>query len=177
MTLTYINVATYILSVGVIGLQTFSFALILFLLQKKDLPFIQKYGFSIIFFVSFTSTIGSLFYSEIAGYVPCKLCWYQRILMYPIAILCIIAFFKKSRAMLSENVLWLSFVGLVISGYHYYGQMINTGVLPCDASVVAAACSYRPFATFGYITIPMMAFTAFLSIILITLIHKRGIKS
>jgi len=172
MTPIYVTVATNIFSLGTIALQAFSFALILFLIQKKELPLIKKYSFSIIFFVALVSTLGSLFYSEMAGYIPCKLCWYQRILMYPIAIICIIALFKKTKVMLMENVLWLSVIGLIISGYHYYGQMIHTGILPCNAQVVAAACSYRPFVTFGYITIPLMAFTVFLTVILVILSNK-----
>lgn len=126
------------------------------------------------FVVSLIATGGSLFFSEVAGYTPCVLCWYQRILMYPQAILFLVALIRKDRGII-PYALTLSIIGGAIAIYHYYGQVATVGILPCSAVGYAASCSTQFTLQWGYITIPMMAFSAFLLIALATL-ASRGKK-
>lgn len=123
------------------------------------------------FVVALAATLGSLFYSEVAHFEPCKLCWFQRILMYPQAILLGLALFKKDKNILGY-VFWLSLFGAVIALYHYLLQIGVAPSLSCSATGYSASCSQRFVMNFGYITIPMMALTAFILILLFMFENK-----
>src|SRR3989344_5395711 len=122
--------------------------------------------------VAVLATAGSLFYSEIAGYEPCKLCWFQRIFMYPQVVLLSLALWKRDSN-ISLYSLWLSGIGAVIAGYHYLLQIGVTSGVPCAAVGYSASCSQRFVLQHGYITIPMMAFTAFLMIAVFMVIQRK----
>ena len=128
-----------------------------------------------VFIVSLAATMGSLFFSEVAGYEPCKLCWFQRILMYPLFLLSLIALIRK-EAVIIPYALAMSIIGGLIALYHYFlqiGTLFNIPVdsfAPCSDVGVSVSCSAFSFIRFGYITIPMMAFVAFTLITLILLI-------
>lgn len=123
---------------------------------------IRENGLHFSWFVALTATLGSLYFSEILQYIPCKLCWYQRILMYPLVIILGIAAVRKERHMYIY-VLPMSIWGAGISLYHYLMQKTAwfksgaeaCGPIPCDVDYV----NY-----FGFITIPFMALTAFVII-------------
>lgn len=127
--------------------------------------FISKHALVLMLIVACTATIGSLFLSEIAGWTPCKDCWLQRIFMYPQAVLLAIALWKRDRHIVLY-ILALSSIGAVLSIDHYADQIEATffappvdPLVPCDASGVSCSTTYT--FRFGYITIPMMALTAF----------------
>ncbi|MDO8495477.1 MAG: disulfide bond formation protein B [bacterium] len=108
-----------------------------------------------------TATLGSLFYSNVLGYEPCELCWLQRIFIYPQVAMLVVALWKKDYAVF-PYVFTLSVIGAFIAGYHY---LLQLGVLPsiiCSAVESSTTCSQRYVMDLGYITIPMMALTAFL---------------
>ena len=117
------------------------------------------------------ATSGSLFLSEVLGYPPCVLCWYQRIAMYPLVPVIGVAILRRDpRPYLS--VLPLSLVGLAIAIYHnllYFG-VISEGVSACRAGV---SCTTRFFEWFGFITIPFLSLTAFTLISVLMLVHWR----
>lgn len=115
--------------------------------------------------ISIISTGGSLFYSEIAGYDPCKLCWLQRIFMYPQVILLGIAY-KKSDVSISTYSLSLSVPGLAIAVYHYIIQFFQSPLVACSTVGYSVSCSDHFTLSYGYITIPMMAVTAFMLMII-----------
>ncbi|GGA73602.1 disulfide oxidoreductase [Ornithinibacillus halotolerans] len=112
--------------------------------------------------VAVLATAGSLFYSEIVGYEPCELCWFQRILMYPLVIIYGTALFKKDMSIALPGLI-LSGIGMCVSTYHYLLQKLPAlnevggacGLVPCNVEYV----NY-----FGFITIPFMAGTAFIII-------------
>ncbi|MFB6226526.1 MAG: disulfide bond formation protein B [Candidatus Paceibacteria bacterium] len=132
-------------------------------LNKLFRPIDEKLIFSALI-VSIMATAGSLFYSEIAGYDPCKLCWLQRIFMYPQVILLAIAY-KKSDIKFSTYSLSLSVPGLAIAVYHYIIQFFQTKIVPCSTVGYSVSCSEHFTLSYGYITIPMMAATAFMLMI------------
>lgn len=143
-------------------------------------PFLRKYLASIMndvrtnsikiaFTFALLAMLGSLFYSEIAGYTPCLLCWYQRIAMYPLVFFLGGAIYKGVRDV-RAFVLPLSLTGAAIAAYHYFTQITSyTG--SCAADAVDCAQNYIFFA--GFITIPLMAFTAFCIISLLVLVAKK----
>jgi disulfide bond formation protein DsbB len=134
------------------------------ILQLKRL--INQSGPWMILSFSTIATLGSLFFSEIAGYNPCVLCWYQRIFMYPLVISSIILIYKNTKELL-YFILPMSFLGIIFAGYHYFIRFLSP-ILLC--SIDGANCAIKEFMTFGYITIPMMALTAFMAIFIISLL-------
>lgn len=118
---------------------------------------------------------GSLFFSEIMNLPPCVLCWYQRIAMYPIVILTAIGIIRSDRTTYI-SVLALSIPGLLISIYHnlLYWKILPESIAPCTAGV---SCTTKFFEWFGFITIPLMALTAFTVITILGFINLNKIKS
>lgn len=128
------------------------------------------------FIVALLATLGSLFYSDILGYEPCKLCWYQRILMYPQVFVLGLALWRKDKAVKSYSLL-LAVIGGLIAGYHYLLQIGVASGVPCGAVGYSVSCSQRFVMEYGYITIPMMALTAFVMIILFSVLGFRQDKN
>jgi disulfide bond formation protein DsbB len=111
---------------------------------------------------------GSLYFSEIKGYVPCTLCWYQRILMYPLTALIAVGLLRRDSH-LPYYVLPLSLLGLGTSTYHYLLEKtdIFAGSAACRQGV---SCTTQWINWFGFVTIPFLALTAFLIISLMAVI-------
>lgn len=110
---------------------------------------------------AWVATCGSLFFSEVLGWRPCVLCWYQRILMYPLAILLAIGIIRRDRG-LHLYVLPFSIAGIGVSLYHYL--LIKTDWLPPPACAVDIPCTVDYLNWFGFINIPFLALTAFVII-------------
>ncbi len=121
--------------------------------------------------IATVSTVGSLIYSNVFGYSPCDLCWYQRIFIYSQVVVLGVALVKKFNDAVYYS-LALSTIGAAIAALHYYGQMFDASALPCAAVGYSAACSQRFVAELGYITIPMMALTAFGLLLVIMSIRR-----
>lgn len=139
--------------------------------KSKVLKVFGKIADKYTFIMALVATLGSLYYSEIAGFEPCKYCWFQRILMYPLVIIMFIALKIKDKYV-SRYVLPISGMGTLLAGYHYLTQL---GWLPstCVATGYSVGCAKIFVMTFGYITIPMMSFTAFLLILVLQVISRR----
>ncbi|SFI33416.1 disulfide bond formation protein DsbB [Paenibacillus sp. UNC496MF] len=134
--------------------------------------FFRRYALYLAWVVSIVAVGSSLYLSEIMKFIPCNLCWYQRIFMYPIVILLGIACYNQDRKII-RYVLPLSVIGGCISLYHYLEQQIPAlaKVLPCTVGV---PCSEDYLDWFGgYVTIPFLALIAF---ILITALLANGLK-
>ncbi|KGI83889.1 MULTISPECIES: disulfide oxidoreductase [Exiguobacterium] len=129
---------------------------------------INRYGLYLAWVVSITAVLGSLYFSEIRGFIPCELCWIQRIFMYPIALILAIAVFREDSS-IKFYVLPLSIIGFCISFYHYLVQKVPgfSEVRPCEQGV---SCNAQYIDWMGFITIPFLALTAFF---LITVILGR----
>lgn len=131
--------------------------------------FFKENALTFLFIVASIATIGSLFLSEVAMFVPCKLCWWQRIFMYPTAIISLIALIRNDKKAIIY-ILPLSLIGAGIAAYHYVMQLFPN-LLECSEEV--AKCSTIQFAEFGYMTIPVMALTAFILIAISSLMILR----
>jgi disulfide bond formation protein DsbB len=117
------------------------------------------------FVVAAIATGGSLFFSEVAHFVPCELCWYQRICMYPLSILTLfLAYHGDHRA--ARYLVPLPVVGAGVSIYHL---LIENKVIKepaqCLISAPGSGCGTKWINEFGYITIPTLALTGFVLLI------------
>jgi disulfide bond formation protein DsbB len=120
--------------------------------------------------VALLAMAGSLYFSEIAHYTPCVLCWYQRIAMYPLVLLLGIAAIRRDVG-IRVYAIPLASIGAVIATYHY---LLEWGVVPdSGACVVGIPCTQVWFRQFGFISLPFLALTAFLLIIAFLLIPYR----
>jgi disulfide bond formation protein DsbB len=161
--------------VGQILIVIFALLFVASKLAKKNkfvasvMRFLSENALSLGFLVALVAMSGSLFFSEIAHFVPCKLCWYQRICMYPQVLLLGISAVKNDFK-IKVYSMSLATIGLIIAIYHYVLQM-SPIPLPCTDEV--ASCALKQTSYFGYITIPLMSATAFALIILLMLQIKK----
>ncbi len=125
------------------------------------------------FVISLLATGGSLYYSQIAGFAPCELCWFQRIFMYPQVIILGLALVKKEGKIIVYSLL-LASIGALISLWHNYIIYISPKSTTCLASSVS--CATKFVLGLGYVTIPLMALTAFALIIMLFVGQKISIK-
>ena len=123
------------------------------------------------FLIVLGSIAGSVWYSDVLGYEPCSLCWYQRIFLFPQLLILGVGLFKGDSRSMAYSF-WLSCVGGLIAFYHSLLQYgFETG-LPCPVGG-SVSCAQRFVFEFGYITIPVMALTTFALLIVFTMIHKK----
>lgn len=119
--------------------------------------------------IATTCMLGSLYFSEVVNYVPCRLCWYQRIMMYPLAIILIIASLRRDSK-IGWYAVPLATIGASISTYHWLLERFpNLDAGACDVQV---PCELIWFEEFGFVTLPFMAFTGFFAIIVFTTLPK-----
>lgn len=134
------------------------------------LGFIRKNFFALGFLLSVVPLLASLFYSEVLGYLPCYHCWIQRIFLYPQTFLFAVAWIRKDR-----NVFWYSWplllIGTIDALYLNYKYYFSPFTAPCDASGVS--CAKQFVSVFGgYISIPSLALTGFISLIVLLLVSQ-----
>lgn len=120
------------------------------------------------------AVLGSLFYSEIIGYVPCELCWIQRIFMYPLVIIYGVAMLKNNIKIALPGLL-LSGIGFFVSLYHYLIQKLPT-LQDLGSSCSNVPCNLEYVNYFGFITIPFLAGFAFIVIISLHIILLRNAR-
>lgn len=140
---------------------------------------LKPYLLPLAFLQAVIAMAGSLYFSEVMLLVPCVLCWYQRITMYPIVALTFVALYRKDENVWAY-VLPLSVTGLVISTYHnilYYA--VNWGIRPdwtgpCQAGV---SCTTRYIEWGGFITIPLLSFVAHLVITVLMVMLWRTTRA
>jgi disulfide bond formation protein DsbB len=153
---------------GVAGQLAAAFLLIIAVLAvvglRTPLAFVRKNlkGFELwlAFLVAALATGGSLFFSEVAHFPTCELCWYQRFCMYPLSIaLLVVAVFRARRA-----TRWLLPLPVVGAGLSIYHLLIENGLAPQTTDCLLSApggCGLMWINEFGYVTIPTLALTAF----------------
>jgi disulfide bond formation protein DsbB len=122
----------------------------------------MKNNWNTLFFawiISLISLLGSLFFSDVMGYPPCVLCWYQRIAMYPLVFIYPFGLFPFEEKVVKSSVL-LVLIGWSISFYHnlLYYKILPESHSPC---VKGISCTSVQLEWLGFITIPFLSFTAF----------------
>ena len=121
--------------------------------------------------VAAVCTAGSLYLSEVAGFLPCKLCWYQRFAMYPLAPILGLSAWKGSTR-IKPYAFALATIGSMISAYHI---LVERGIVKesvsCDPT---NPCSLNWVPHLGYLTIPTMALSGFLLILTLLAVSRAG---
>lgn len=151
------NLISEFLPWAVLGSNVAAALLFLALLTRRSFGkelthFVGKHSVVLGFLLSLGAVAGSLFYSNVSGFEPCLLCWWQRIAIYPLLALFGVALWKKDRGVWSY-ALPLSLMALILSLYHSYVQWGGSPLIPCDAT---ASCAKLYVFEFGYVTIPTM---------------------
>ncbi len=152
-----------------------------FLLSRRSeanhiISFFRRNSLALAFIVTLASTAASLFYSEVAGFEPCYLCWFQRIFMYPQVVLLGMALARKEFKIVNYSLV-LALLGGLVSLYHNYIYYGGSSPLPCNAFGLGASCLRVYVLEFGYITIPLMALTGFLLLIFFLLLARSHYKN
>ena len=124
--------------------------------------------------IASVSTLGSLFFSEIMELAPCALCWYQRVFMFPLVILLLVALFSFDKSII-KYALPLALAGWGFAFYHYllYSGFIPESIQPCSQGV---SCSETYLDLFGFLTIPMLSLMSFSIIIVLLVVLKRRLS-
>lgn len=123
--------------------------------------FIDERGRWLAFLVAAGAVAASLYYSEHVGFIPCEFCWYQRIAMYPLAVILLVAAITKDE-LASRYVLPIAVIGIALSIYHYQLQLFPDQASSCSAGV---PCHARYVEEFGFVSIPLMALCGFAAVI------------
>ena len=121
--------------------------------------------------IAMVATAGSLFFSDVMGFVPCQLCWYQRIAMYPLSVILLIGILQEDRRA-GVYGLALAVPGLLIALYHNLIQweIIPKGLIPCTQGI---PCGTIYINWLGFITIPFLSMMGF-AVITGLLFFRKG---
>jgi disulfide bond formation protein DsbB len=128
------------------------------------------------FIVALLATCGSLFFSEYAGFIPCRLCWLQRIWMYPLVPLLLALAIRRDTRGALFYALPLPILGICFSLYHLYIEA-NPSIESQGCKIGGTSCATKWINEMNYITIPLLALTAFLMIITLILLAAKPLKN
>ena len=161
---------------GTVGMQVLTIALLVLFFVRKSFPslsaIVEKWGIWFALLLALVSAGMAIYYSDFIGIVPCGLCWYQRIFLFPQAVLFLVALFKKEAARIADYSIALSIFGGAIALYQHYIQIVGESPLPCPAS--GGDCVKRFLFEFGYITFPLVAFSVFALLIVVMMFVRRS---
>ena len=134
----------------------------------------SQQGWGLIFtcwLIAMAALFGSLFFSEVMGLKPCVLCWWQRIFIYPLAVLFLVGLLHLDRSVV-RYTLPLAIIGLGFAIYHYlvYSGFIPESLQPCSEDL---SCAEINLELMGFITIPLLSIFAYSAIIIILLIYRK----
>jgi len=147
--------------------------------RQKLYHFVHTYILELLFLGIMSAVVGSLVYSNIVGFPPCDLCWYQRIFIYPQAIIVFMAMIRKDKTII-DYLVPLSVLGAIVALYQSFIQWgFSLGsIAPCTS--FGGECAKVYVNAYSYITIPFMSFTVFVYIITLKFIYyhrERKIKN
>lgn len=175
-----------LLSVGLFALSgTLLLSCVLYFLVPAVRAHIQRLRYSdflaAIAAISVLSVATALIY-QLAYLTPvCELCWWQRIFLFPISIVALVAlWFRTKEAHVTAGI--LSLIGLFYASYHYYyhfqGLVLGNALsLPCSSGGLLPACTDSPILTFGFVTIPLMGILVFASILVLAFFAHKAARS
>lgn len=168
-----INTVNFLFSLGTLALLAGSLFLIVGIISRDQGPafsWVSRNALPLVFVTSLAAMAGSLTYQFI-GFVPCAFCWYQRIVMYPIVFIALVALVKRRMAEIFDYTLVLSVLGAIVAAWHNVEKLMGRDVLACDA--IGASCLQNYVKGFGFIDIPVMSLIFFIFIVLVIATRKR----
>lgn len=169
-----IQTTNLLFALGTVVFQLLSLILIIGLISKDRGPFFTwfaKNSLLLVFLVSLAAVAGSLWYQYAIGFEPCMWCWYQRVVMYPVAIISFVSLVKKKSQEVFNYSMVLAIIGVIFSVWHNLEKILDKEILPCSAN--GPSCLQNLVQEFGYIDIPVMSLTFFVLIVLIIWNKKR----
>jgi len=139
---------------------------------------VNQQGWMLIFIcwlIAMAALFGSLFFSEVMGLKPCVLCWWQRIFIYPLAVLFLVGMLTQddiADRSVVRYTLPLAVIGLGFAIYHYlvYSGFIPEALQPCSKDL---SCAEINLELMGFVTIPMLSIFAYSTIIILLLIYRK----
>jgi hypothetical protein len=128
-------------------------------LRRALVQFVGPQAWGLALVVAVTATVGSLYYSEVVGFVPCELCWYQRICMYPLVVVLAVGVLRR------DTTAWwcaapLVGVGVPLATYHWLVERVPS-IASTSSCSVGAPCTVPYFEELGFVTLAFMALSAF----------------
>lgn len=137
------------------------------------IQFIQKNAMYIVIAQVIAAIVGSLYFSDVKGFEPCVLCWYQRIFMYSLLPVVTIALLKRERRIYHYTIP-MAILGIIVSIYH---NLLYTGIIKnedfCSRGI---SCTSKYIEYFGFVTIPFLALVGFAVIITLSIINRNYIN-
>jgi disulfide bond formation protein DsbB len=131
-----------------------------------------RFGLYMALVAAWVATCGSLFMSEAMGWIPCLWCWYQRIFMYPIAVILAVGLWRRDRSVATYSLV-LSSIGIAASTYHILLQKVPA-IARFETCTIGVPCSADYLNWLGFITIPMLAWVAFAAILIGSVLALRA---
>jgi disulfide bond formation protein DsbB len=116
--------------------------------------------------VALVAMCGSLYFSQVANFIPCELCWYQRIMMYPLVAILLVGALRRDVRAAVQYAFVLPIIGIGIAAYQIYIEQ-NPSAEPSACKVGGTSCATKWIDKFGYITIPVLSATAFAAILVL----------
>lgn len=170
---------------GVAGLAVLALSLVLLWDYKNDqrlyLQWIAPYIWWIIVLTTVGGVATTLLYSEILGFIPCSLCWLQRVALYSQALMSIAAWRLRDQVFFPIYGMVLSGFGFVVAVYQYIYQalpaeVLQSGLVPCLADG-SADCSKKVMEVFGFVTFPFLSGVLFLFLIVLYMHMRRQTRA
>lgn len=133
---------------------------------------VRYYALPTAFSIALVALLGSLYFSEIANYIPCEFCWYQRIGIYPLSVILLVALITHDISV-RKYVLPIALITPLLSIWHILLQRVPNleGAATCSSD---APCTTIYVNELGFISIPVMALTASLTIAFLMFFLKKG---
>lgn len=172
-----VEMVNWTMSLGALGLQVLIlFLAVLWFLGKRDFfvfKVLEKKGMLFAYLIALLGLLGSLYYSDVVGFAPCVLCWYQRIFMYPQVFILGYAIYKGGDKNVIPYAILLSVIGAIISLYHNYVQIMPVDSATCSI-FSTVSCTEDYFTVLGYLNIPSITLTAFVTMILCLIFARKN---
>jgi disulfide bond formation protein DsbB len=140
----------------------------------KITQWLQKNALMLALIQAIVAMAGSLYLSDVKGYAPCVLCWYQRICMYSLIPIFLVGFWRGDKKVY-HYIFPIATIGWAWALYH---NLLYTGIINGDESCsFGISCTTAYVEYFGFITIPLMSFTAFSVILLCCVIYRKWLTA
>lgn len=176
-TIADVNLVVSIAGLGLLALTIFLYVDYFFHKSANYKKLVAPYVWPLLIATTAGSVVLTLIYSEYFGFVPCSLCWLQRIALYPQALFAIMAFRLEERAYYPLYGIGLSVFGFIVAVYQYIYQMlpheVSSGLMPCLADG-SGDCALKVMDTFGFVTFPFLSAVTFAFLIVVYLNLKKG---
>ena len=170
----------FYMALGAVALQLLTVVLLVLYMYERTQKtqtqignHVARYASQGIFELSLGAVALALVYSEVFGFVPCGLCWLQRVFLFPILFVSGVALWMRDKIFAPVYVMVLTVPGFFIAMYQHYLQMGGSELVTCP--LAAGDCAARILFEFGYVTFPLLAATLFAFLFVLALFARRGV--